>query len=299
MAQVLLLLAMVGTVTTRTWQDHTWFGAALALATVAVWAPEMRWRRARIWWFAYVAGTFIYTLLRALADETGIPVRTAYVIDFERVLFLGSDPVVSLQRRFFEPPSLDVVDWLAVLTHWSFFIAPHALGVAVFIYRRDLFPRYAVMVLATLYLALLLFFAIPTAPPWLAGATGDLPADGTFRIMQFAGRSIDPATYDSLYESLGEPNSVAAMPSLHLGLTFAMFLWARAHHPRLALPMLGYVIIMGLALVYLAEHYVLDLVVGGACALGGHVFAERFAHRWGRQLAPLSSAPPASEPSVP
>lgn len=297
--QILLLLAMVGTVTTRFWQDHIWFGVALALGTVVVWVPEMRLRRARIWWFAYVAGTFIYTLLRAVADDTGIPIRTTYVIDFERFLFLGSDPVVALQRQFFSPPSLDAVDWLAVLTHWSFFIAPHALAVAVFIYRRDLFPRYALMVLATLYLALLLFFMIPTAPPWLAGATGALPADGTFRIMQSAGRSIDPATYDALYESLGEPNSVAAMPSLHLGLTFAMFLWARAHHPRLALPLLVYVLIMGLALVYLAEHYVLDLIVGAACALVGHLFAERVAQRWGRQLAPIAASSQASEPSAP
>lgn len=293
--QAALLLAMVLTVTTQVWQTHPWSGVVLAAVTVVAWLPEFRLRRARIWWFAYVAGTFAYTLLRAVADDTGIPIQTSYVIDFERLVFAGGDPVVWLQRRFFEAPDLGAIDWLAVLTHWSFFVAPHALGIAVFVYRRDLFPRYVTMVLVTLYLALILFFLVPTAPPWLAGAMGELPRDGTFRIMQFAGRTIDPEAYDSLYESLGEPNSVAAMPSLHLGLTFAMYLWVRRHHPRFARPLLVYTGIMGLALVYLAEHYVLDLAVGAACAFVGHAVAERYGKRWGSAWRPRRGLPRAVE----
>jgi len=274
-AQVGALLAMVLTVTNRLWVDHEWFGFALAALTVAVWSPEFTRRRARFWMFLYVTGTFVYTLLRAYADETAIPVRTEYVIDFERTLFLGEVPVVWLQDRFFEPPDVGLLEWAAVATHWSFFVAPHALALYLFAFRRDLFPRYAALVLAVLYLALALFFVVPTTPPWLAGVTGALPLDGSYRILDFAGRSLDPGAYDSLYKSLGEPNSVAAMPSLHLGLTFAMYLFVRRHLPALQLVTFVYSLLMGLALVYLAEHYVLDLLVGAACALVASAALER------------------------
>lgn len=262
--QVAALLAMAGTVATRVWQDHIWFGFALVGVTFVVWSPEVRWRRERLWWFAYVAGIFVYTLLRAYADETGIPVRTEYVITIDQSIFLGTDPIVWLQQRFFDPLSLGLHDYLSVGVHWSFFIAPHLGAVLVFLYRRALFPKYVVMIAGTMYLALVLFFLLPTSPPWLAGQTGALP--GVFRVMDFVGGSVNPETYESFYASLGEPNSVAAMPSLHQGVTFAMYLWARDHEPRLAPWLLGYSLVMGLALMYLGEHYLADLAVGMACA---------------------------------
>ena len=52
------------------------------------------------------------------------------------------------------------------------------------------------------------------------------------------------------------------MPSIHMAVTFAMYLWARDHQHRLAPWLLAYTIVMGFSLVYLAEHYVLDLLVG-------------------------------------
>lgn len=262
--QVAALLAMAGTVATRVWQDHIWVGFILVGVTLAVWAPEVRWRRQRVWWFAYVAGIFVYTLLRAYADETGIPIRTGYAISIDQSIFLGTDPIPWLQDRFFDPLSLGWQDYFSVAVHWSFFIAPHLAAVVIFLVRRDLFPKYVVMVAGTMYLALLLFFLLPTSPPWLAAQSGALP--GVYRVMDFVGGSVDPDTYESFYASLGEPNSVAAMPSLHQGVTFAMFLWAWDHARRLAPWLLAYTVIMGLALMYLGEHYLADLVAGMACA---------------------------------
>ena len=62
-------------------------------------------------------------------------------------------------------------------------------------------------------------------------------------------------------------NLVAAVPSLHAGLTLAIaaFLWNRVHRgwrPLLA----AYVIVMAFTLVYTAEHYVIDILLGWALA---------------------------------
>ncbi len=264
LVQVALLLAMTASLATRLWVDYPWFAVGLIAVTLLVWAPEFARVRARRWWFVYVTGIFIYTLLRSFADETAIPVRTDYVIEADKWFFSGTDPVLYLQRELFQPWRIDFFDMLAVAVHWSFFIAPHAAAIGIFVWRRELFPRYAVTVVGTMYVALLLFFIVPTAPPWLAGQGGQLP--GALRVMDFVGGQVDSSAYQDVYASLGEPNSVAAMPSLHMGITFVLFLWAYDHWRPMSLLLLVYSVLMGLSLMYLAEHYLLDLLVGAACA---------------------------------
>lgn len=272
--QVILLLAMTATVATKVWQDHIWFGFVLCGATLAVWIPELTRPRARRWWFAYVGGIFLYTLLRAYADEAGMPIQTQYVIDFDHLVFFGTDPVVWLQGHLFSTSRVTALDFFAVQVHWSFFIAPHLAAVLIFVWRRDLFPRYTILVVGTMYAGLVLFFLVPTTPPWLAARDGALPE--AFRIMDFVGGKVNGSTYAAFSASLAEPNSVAAMPSIHMGVTFAMFLWARDNHSRFAPYLLVYSLVMGAALVYLAEHYVLDLIAGVIIALGVNVAARRF-----------------------
>ncbi len=63
-------------------------------------------------------------------------------------------------------------------------------------------------------------------------------------------------------------NLVAAIPSLHAGLTAAVaaFLWTRVQ--RKWRPFLvAYVLIMAFTLVYTAEHYVIDILLGWALAV--------------------------------
>ncbi len=290
--EVASLLAMTVMVVTKVWQEHVWAGWALVGATAAVWAPEFRLHRARRWWCVYVAGTFIYTLLRSYADNDGMPIQTWYTIDFDHLIFFGNDPVVWMQEHLFSPAHVSALDFIAVQVHWSFFVVPHAAAIAIFIWKRRLFGRYVALVVGTLYLGLILFFLVPTTPPWLAAGAGDLP--GVFRIMNFVGQSANGSAYSAVYSSIGEPNSVAAMPSIHMAVTFALYLWARDHQPKVAPYLLAYSLIMGLALIYLAEHYLLDLLIGMVCAVACHLVTRR--------VIPVSSAPtpqpaPASAPA--
>ncbi len=65
----------------------------------------------------------------------------------------------------------------------------------------------------------------------------------------------------------GKSNLVAAIPSLHAGLTMllALFMWPRVKALAKTLFM-GYAFAMAFALVYTAEHYVFDIVLGWALA---------------------------------
>lgn len=279
-----LLLLMTLSLTTQAWHRYPWAGwVLLAIATLA-WAPQLRsgYRR---WWFVYVGGIYVYTLLRALADDAIFPVQTSYVASIDRTLFGGLEPVVWLQSRFFSPVDVDVIDILATQIHWSFFVVPHALAVGVYIWNRPLFSRYVTLLLGVQFIALLFFFLVPTAPPWLASQYGDI--ERVYRVMNFVGQTVDGETYRTLYSALGEPNSVAAVPSIHMGVTFAVYLWSRRHLKPVAPLMLVYSIVMGLSLVHLAEHYVFDLLVGIVLALLVDQFVTR---RWAVETEEVAAA---------
>ncbi|HEV2109461.1 MAG TPA: phosphatase PAP2 family protein, partial [Thermomicrobiales bacterium] len=63
-----------------------------------------------------------------------------------------------------------------------------------------------------------------------------------------------------------EPNPIAAMPSIHFAATALLVFPVRRAGVPVAGAMVLYACLMAIALVYLGEHYVLDIVVGGTLA---------------------------------
>jgi membrane-associated phospholipid phosphatase len=232
---------------------------------VVAWLPVARRVKYLQYGPLYVLGLFAYTILRSFADKTGIAPRAAYVIDIEEKIFFGQVPGVWLQQHLFRPTDLGPLDWLTVQVHWSYFFVPHLVGLLIWLFRRELFPRYLFMVMGTFYVGLVLYFLLPTVPPWLAADYGDLT--GLSRVMDYVGHQVDAGTYQRMYDALGVPNPVAAMPSLHMGVTFAVYLFLREYYRRLSRVVLAYSLLMGFSLVYLGEHYTVDVLVGMACAL--------------------------------
>lgn len=248
---------------------HILFG----LAAVLLWMPAARRVRHLHLGMVYMFGMFVYTVLRGFADDTPIPVRTMYTIDVDRALFFGHEPTRWLQGHLFDPTRLRPLDWLTVQVHWSYFVVPHAAAAFVYLFRRELFPRFVAVVLGTFYAGLLIYFLVPTTPPWLAADQGVLP--GVTRIMDFVGGQVDPGTYHRLYDAIGVPNAVAAMPSLHMAITFAVFLFVRDINRWLGRLLLVYVVVMGFSLVYMGEHYVADVLAGVIMATVVHLAVHR------------------------
>jgi membrane-associated phospholipid phosphatase len=108
--------------------------------------------------------------------------------------------------------------------------------------------------------------------------------------MSFVGRSVDADAYRTLYSALGEPNSVASVPSIHMAVTFAVFLWARRFWPAVAPLCFVYSLLMAVSLVYLAEHYVLDLLLGVVIAVIIDQIVSRLWARHGRTESPRVTA---------
>ena len=159
---------------------------------------------------------------------------------------------------------------MLVVSHWVWFAFPHGT-VAYLIWRHpERFAKGAAQMYATFDLGLVGYWAIPTAPPWYAAQKG-LMDDGITpelrRMMVEYGEHFWGSGWGPLYGLLGG-NPLAAMPSLH----FATSVMA-AHLLAETGPVAGaigwaYASTLGIALVYLGEHYVTDLAAGLALTEG-------------------------------
>jgi membrane-associated phospholipid phosphatase len=199
-------------------------------------------------------------------------VHVRYPVVVDRVLGLGELPGLRLQRALATTGVLRRRDQVLVWSHWLWFLVPHGTAAYVLLRHRDQFPRAALSVYATFDLGLIGYWAIPTAPPWYAAQEGVIPRPkppvaALRRMMYEHGQAFWKSAWTPLYSVLGG-NPLAAMPSLHFAtsVTAAHVLGDVGRVQGV----LGwtYAATLGFALVYLGEHYVIDLVVGLALAEG-------------------------------
>jgi membrane-associated phospholipid phosphatase len=191
-------------------------------------------------------------------------VHVDYPVRIDTIIGLGKPPTLRLQRLLSAPGKMRGIEKVLVWTHWLWFAVPHATTAYVLIRRRERFGRAAVTTYAVFDLGALVYWLLPTAPPWYAHQHGRLDdADHTRvrRMMIEYGEQFWKHRWGPLY-SLFAGNPLAAMPSLH----FATSVNA-AHVLREVGPVAGaigwtYALTLGLALVYLGEHYVVDLLAG-------------------------------------
>ena len=220
-------------------------------------------------WLPFVLLLAVYDLLRGRAD--GLLFSTWYrpQLEADSILFGGNVPTVWLQDRLWHGTT-DVrwYDYATWAVYMSYFVATYLLAGFLWFFARERFRRYVGSVVLLAGMAFTTFALFPAAPPWLASRVGELepttrligPVSGHIPFLSFS--------FEGLYERGAEySNPVAAVPSLHAAYTllFTLFLWrfARWARPLLALYPLG----MAFALVYAAEHYFSDILLGWAYTL--------------------------------
>jgi membrane-associated phospholipid phosphatase len=208
--------------------------------------------------------------------------RLDYPIAADRVLGLGTLPTIRLQRAFSTPGKVNRFERVLVLCHWIWFAVPHLSLVYVLLRHGERFPRAAAQMYPVFDVGAVFYWVIPTAPPWWAAAQGRIEDSERVRVRRMMieyGPVFWGPLWKPLFKFLGG-NPLAAMPSLH----FATSLMG-AHLLSEVDPVAGavgwtYAGMLGLGLVYLGEHYLVDL-------LGGTALAEGI--RWASpRLAPLA-----------
>lgn len=248
--------------------------------------------RARSFLFSFVpyaAVWFIFTALRSLADETVLAkTLNTKVPALERWIFGGQLPSIQLQDRLYDPNNLHWYDYAATFTHWSYFIIPHIVAVRTWYKNPALFRHYLSALTLLLSVGLCVYFLIPSNPPWLAPEPINSPSAATvYRVMETIGKQLGGGLYNASYKVVGESNPIAAMPSIHMAVTFLLVFPAFKAGKWWGILALAYSLAMGFSLIYLGEHYFVDVVAGALITTYGWVASGA----WMRRVAPAISRP--------
>lgn len=218
--------------------------------------------------WAYLAA---YEMPHDDPDRLDARVHIKYPIAIDRLLGLGVPPTVRMQRVFSSPGEVNRFERVLVWCHWLWFFVPHGSVAYVLARQPERFPAAAARMYSVFDLGAVFYWSIPTAPPWWAAAHGHIEQGHETRrvrrMMIEYGEQFWGDNWGALYDVLGG-NPLAAMPSLH----FATSVMA-AHLLSEVGPIAGalawaYAATLGLALVYLGEHYVADLLGGAALTEG-------------------------------
>ena len=240
----------------------TAIAAAAAPVAVSVALPRSRKRDVAVYALQMWGYIVVHELPHDDPEKLARRAHIDYPIDFDRLVF-GTAPNAALQRALSRPGRSTILDHALTYSHWAWFLQPHLAAGWILWRHPDRFPRAATMICAVFDIGLIGYFVVPTAPPWYAAEQGRIP--GTRRIMVEVGERVWGRFWPWLYGFLGG-NPLAAMPSLHFGTSVMA-----AHVLGEVGPVPGalgwtYASVLGFALVYLGEHYVIDLAAGLALA---------------------------------
>jgi membrane-associated phospholipid phosphatase len=231
-------------------------------ALVVSWRNPHPWARFVMDWMPLFVILVSYDVIRAQADSLIPRAHLEPQRTIDQWIGGGTVPSVHLQSALFHPNDLQWYDYTLFVVYLTHFVAAIVGGAVLYIVNRDRFRRFAKVFLAFSLAGYLTYVVYPAIPPWLASQQGAIPP--TTRAVQTIS---DHLGLDFMGKAFsGNPrysNPVGALPSEHAAyaLLFLLLFWPFASRPwRIVLVV--YTLVMAFALVYLAEHYVTDVLLG-------------------------------------
>jgi hypothetical protein len=248
-------------------------------------------------WLPFAIVLIAYDLSRGAATLVGRPTLWHWQADADRWLFFGTMPTVWLQEhlKLPDPPWWEVV---ISTVYMSFFILPYVVAAVLWLRDREEWKSFIRLFAGLSFTALIVYVLMPAAPPWAAARCTAAEVDGgpsnpscmfrlgpgvpdggllggmqtardganewVERIVTRGWGKLNLQTASALIDQVqSSVNLVAAIPSLHAGLSAAVaaFLWNRVQRRWRPL-LVAYVLVMAFGLVYTAEHYVTDILLG-------------------------------------
>jgi membrane-associated phospholipid phosphatase len=206
-------------------------------------------------WVPFVSLFLSYEAMYGLVPSLSVAVHVKEPIAAELQLF-GSIPTLMLQQFCRSP----LLDYLGAFFYSLHFIAPTAFAFLLWKRRSENFGGYTLALAIGTYSALVTFLLYPVAPPWFGvNAT---------RILVQLDHSLGVPFYCAIFDFI-QSNPFAAFPSLHAMYPWLISLYALKIKKTKALPVLLFPVGVWFSIVYLGEHYVVDVigaVIYGTCA---------------------------------
>ena len=225
---------------------------------------RLPWVLGQVAWV--VLGLFIYFRVRGLTQSSADVARD------------HAHDIVALEQRLGITVEADLQDWVApwesleTLANWVYIWGHWPVIITTMVWlvwhHRAVFLRLRDAMLVSGALGMVVFVSYPVMPPRLAG----LGLVDTVTENSQAYRVLQPPAFVNQY---------AAMPSLHSGWDLLVGMAIVAAASSVVLKIVGWAmpIMMALAVVATANHYILDVVAGVALVLFGHFVALRLERR--------------------
>ncbi len=251
-------------------------------------------------WGVFLLVVVLWQQTGPVAQWAGFPLHMADLINADRWLaspFLhGQLPQVWLQQRlyhqgsfhpasvpgtFYRIPQWRWYDIVSAVLYGLHFPEPLVVGFVVWLRDRALFRRFAAAFLLLAAMSFVIYIIYPAVPPWMAAKT--------YRATPYVYKIFDDFNYAVQQKLFGHQyftllnvsyNRVAAMPSLHAAFPVLSALYLYKACGRWGLLMLAYAAFMWFAVVYMGEHWVVDVLVGLVCAVVAYADVESVARWW-------------------
>ncbi len=210
-------------------------------------------------WVPFIALLLSYEMLRGFVDTAGFKVHIAELVNLEQSLF-GFLPGVELQKIFFNPAQIAPWDIAAVIIDFLHFPLPLVVAFYLWIKDKKSYWKFVIALLFLSFSGFITFLFYPAAPPWYAAQNAHLIEIKKIIdiVISQIGWGWDLST---IYHQLN-PNQVAAMPSLHSAYPWLAFLALRSFNKKVGYTFLIYPVLVWISVVYLGEHYVIDVIAG-------------------------------------
>jgi len=257
---------------------------AVGPAAAAVGIPRSRWRSYAV----FLAGMWAY--LRAFELTYTKPERLGrrLVIDapiaVDRALGAGRTPTQRLQSWREHSPRRELADRLIGGVYFAWAAQRHAVMLWLLRRHQGRFARGAALVGASFDVAWVIFSVVPVAPPWWAAKRGRLPGVRRVTVDVSAALPLVPEQ-NEVDDDQGNP--WASTPSQHAASAAMLAIVASEVDARVGVAAWGYAAALGVALVYLGEHYLADVLSGFALAAAIHR-AEPLARVQARRISAVA-----------
>lgn len=224
-------------------------------------------------WFPFLLMFFAYEAMRGIADNLAKSVHIWEMIRADHFLF-GQLPNVFLQTHLWKDGSLfwyDIAGFFFYLSHfWFVFL----VGFIIWLKKRDYFRAFSWSFLILCGFGFITYLLFPAMPPWMASSYGYIGE--VERLLLEVGRGLNLGAALTVFYAWIGPNEVAAMPSLHMAWSWFASLFLIHIFGKKLLPIFIMPLGLGFSLVYFAEHYVIDLIVGIFYAFFAFFIGKKF-----------------------
>lgn len=256
------------------YEQVAWILLGLVAATFRSWR---RLTLAARDWLPFAVLLVVYGTLADRADNLTGQVHD--VSGFDRSLF-GVVPTVWLQHQLWHG-TVRPFDIAVTFIYLSHFLSITLTLIILWVRDRRSYLQFVLPLLLLSAAALMTYAAFPAAPPWIASAEGHIehvPRITNLAVSSFFGHDYQPgwdgySPWNPADYRFGNP--FAAVPSLHAAfpVLLILFFWRRAARTRIFLTV--YAAGMFFAVIYLGEHYVIDIFLGTVYSVAAMILSGR------------------------